>query len=134
MKINSSFWAALLGVSVWTAPVASAADESGVAGWWHGKAASGDWLGVRDSLEDRGLKLGVEWKANFLWNVAGGLEQRFGYDDEWKFRGTLDVAKLTGWEAIKGLSIYSDLRYRGGAGANKWVGTGNTGQFAPSTF
>jgi porin len=102
--------------------------------WWNGKYASGDWFGVRDTLEEHGVKLGVEWKANFLWNVAGGLQDRFGYDDEWKFRGTLDFQKLTGWDALEGLSFYSDIRYRGGSGVNKYIGTGNTGQFAPSTF
>ena len=108
------------------------ADASAFAQWWNGKWATGSWFGVRDTLEDHGLKLGVEWKANFLWNVDGGLQQRFGYDDEFKFRGTLDFAKLTGWEAIEGLTLYSDLRYRGGAGVNKWVGASS--QFAPSTF
>ena len=80
------------------------ADASALAQWWNGKWATGNWFGVRDTLEDHGLKLGVEWKANFLWNVDGGLQQRFGYDDEFKFRGTLDFAKLTGWEAIEGLT------------------------------
>ncbi len=102
--------------------------------WWNGKYATGNWFGVRDTLEDHGIKLGVEYKANFLWNVAGGRQQRFGYDDEWKFRGTLDFAKLTGWDAINGLTLYSDFRYRGGSGVNKYTGTGNTGLFAPSTF
>jgi porin len=102
--------------------------------WWNGKYASGNWFGVRNTLEDHGLKIGVEWKANFLWNVDGGRQQRFGYDDEWKFRATLDFHDLTGWDAIEGLSFYTDLRYRGGSGVNKYIGTGNTGQFAPSTF
>ena len=44
--------------------------------WWNGKYATGNWFGVRDTLEEHGLKLGVEWKANFLWNVDGGLQQR----------------------------------------------------------
>lgn len=100
--------------------------------WWNGKYATGNWFGVRDTLEDRGVKLGVEWKANFLWNADGGLQHRFGFDDEWKFRANVDLAKLSGWEAIEGLSLYSDLRYRGGAGVNKYVGASSN--FAPSTF
>jgi carbohydrate-selective porin OprB len=72
------------------------ASTSALESWWDGKWASGNWFGFRDTLEDHGLKLGVEWKANFLWNVDGGLQRRFGYDDEFKFRGTLDFAKLTG--------------------------------------
>lgn len=115
-----------------TITVEAAGNPSHLEEWWNGKYASGGWFGTRDTLEDQGIKLGVEYKANFLWNVAGGLQQRFGYDDEWKFRGTLDFAKLTRWDAIEGLTLYSDLRYRGGAGVNKWVGA--SGNFAPSTF
>jgi len=100
--------------------------------WGNGKYATGNWFGVRDTLEDHGVRLGGEYKANFLWNVDGGLQQRFGYDDEWKFRVTLDAAKLTGWEVLDGLTFYSDVRYRGGAGVNKYVGASSN--FAPSTF
>ncbi len=100
--------------------------------WWNGKYATGNWFGVRDTLTEHGLTLSGEWKANFLWNVDGGLQQRFGYDDEWKFRVNIDAAKLTGREELEGLSFYSDVRYRGGAGVNKWVGA--SGNFAPSTF
>lgn len=107
-------------------------DASVLAEWWNGTYATGDWFGVRDTLEDRGITPRVEWKANFLWNVAGGLQQRFGYDDEWKFRLNVELDKLTGWEALDGLSVYSDIRYRGGAGVNKWVGASSN--FAPSTF
>jgi len=113
----------------------TAAQESGsspLVEWWNGKYATGNWFGVRDTLEDHGLTLKVEWKANFLWNVDGGLQQRFGYDDEWKFTGNLDFAKLTGWDAIEGLSLFSSVRYRGGAGVSKWVGASSN--FAPSTF
>jgi porin len=143
MKEKRVLWGlVVLGVA-WGLPVGVRAGQttavsdskpkgSALESWWNGKYASGNWFGVRDTLEDHGLKLGMEWKANFLWNVDGGLQQRFGYDDEWKFRGTLDFAKATGWEAIEGLTAYSDVRYRGGAGVNKWVGASS--QFAPSTF
>ena len=143
MKEKKVFWNLVALAVAWGAPLGIQAGQPGaisesepkrsaLESWWNGKYASGNWFGVRDTLEDHGLKLGMEWKANFLWNVDGGLEQRFGYDDEWKFRGTLDFAKATGWEAIEGLTAYSDLRYRGGAGVNKWVGASN--QFSPSTF
>ena len=136
MKEKKVFWNLVALAVAWGAPLGIQAGQPGaisesepkrsaLESWWNGKYASGNWFGVRDTLEDHGLKLGVEWKANFLWNVDGGLEQRFGYDDEWKFRGTLDFAKATGWEAIEGLTAYSDLRYRGGAGVNKWVGASN---------
>ncbi|HEY5741017.1 MAG TPA: hypothetical protein VIS99_00640, partial [Terrimicrobiaceae bacterium] len=37
------------------------ASESSLSGWWNGKYATGNWFGVRDTLEDRGLKLGGRW-------------------------------------------------------------------------
>jgi porin len=142
MKEKKVLWGLVVLGFAWSAVAVQAGQSSSVSesrktgsaleSWWNGKYASGNWFGVRDTLEDHGLKLGMEWKANFLWNVDGGLQRRFGYDDEWKFRATLDFAKATGWEAIEGLSLYSDLRYRGGAGVNKWVGASS--QFAPSTF
>jgi carbohydrate-selective porin OprB len=106
--------------------------ESPLAEWWSGKYASGNWFGARDFLEDNGLKIGIDYKANILFNVSGGLQQRGGYDDEFKFRATLDFAKALKVDALEGLTAYTDLRYRGGAGVNKFVGA--TGQFAPSTF
>jgi carbohydrate-selective porin OprB len=112
--------------------IGTAGAENGFSKWWDGKYATGDWLGARQVLADRGVTFSGEWKANFLWNVDGGLQQRFGYDDELKFRVLLDASKLTGWEALDGLTLFSDVRYRGGAGVNKWVGA--TGNFAPSTF
>ena len=58
--------------------VPSRSRRSALESWWNGKYASGNWFGVRDTLEDHGLKLGVEWKANFLWNVDGGLQRDSG--------------------------------------------------------
>jgi len=106
--------------------------DSAFADWWNGQYATGNWFGVRDTLEEHGLKLSADWKSNFLWNVDGGIQNGFGYDDEWKFRASLDAAKLTGIDAIKGLSFYVDGRYRGGAGINKISGV--NGQFAASPF
>lgn len=110
----------------------SKVDRPSVGAWWNGNYATGHWFGARDTLEDEGLSFRVEWKANFLWNVDGGLQQRFGYDDEWKFTGILDFAKLTGWDPLQGLTATAGVRYRGGAGVNKWVGASSN--FAPSTF
>ena len=112
--------------------IGAAGAENSFSDWWGGKYAAGNWFGVRDTLVDHGVTLSGEWKGNFFWNADGGLQQRFGYDDEFKFKVLLDAAKLTGWEALDGLTLYSDVRYRGGAGVNKWVGASSN--FAPSTF
>ncbi|HEY5814514.1 MAG TPA: hypothetical protein VIT23_17900, partial [Terrimicrobiaceae bacterium] len=57
--------------------------------WWDAEYGSGNWLGARDILQEEGVTLRVEWKAIALWNVDGGLEQRFGYNDEYKFIGNI---------------------------------------------
>ena len=133
LALSLAFLAAFANVQAGQATSVESTNNSSVLeDWWNGKHATGNWLGVRDTLEDHGVNLGVEWKANFFWNADGGLQQRFGYDDEWKFRATLDMAKLTGWDAIEGLTLFSDLRYRGGAGVNKYIGSST--QYAPSTF
>src|SRR4030088_2251570 len=36
--------------------------------WWNGNYGSGNWFGARDTLENEGLTLRVEWKAISLWN------------------------------------------------------------------
>ena len=120
-----------------TSATSSSTEEESTSGspfqtWWQGKYATGNWFGVRDTLAKYGLTLGGEIKGNFLAIVDGGLDQRTGYDQEIKFRGTLELDKLTGWEAIKGLSLYSDVRWRDGTGVNKFSGASST--FAPSTF
>ena len=40
--------------------------KSWLAKWWNGKYASGDWFGVRDTLEDYGLTLGGNWTGVFF--------------------------------------------------------------------
>lgn len=100
--------------------------------WWNGKYATGNWFGLRDGLEDRGLNLGASWRANFLGVVSGGIQQRAGFDEEFKFFGTLDFAKLTGWEPLAGLTARAEVRWRDGDGVNKYAGT--IGSFNPSTY
>jgi len=105
---------------------------SALADWWNGKYGTGNWFGVRDTLEDHGLTLSGSWRGNFLGIVDGGLQQRGGFDEEIKFRGLLDFRKLTGLDALQGLTLYSDVRWRDGDGINKYSGA--TGNFAPSTY
>jgi carbohydrate-selective porin OprB len=76
---------ALVGL-VGTFAASSAKAGDSFSDWWEGKYATGNWFGARNSLADHGVTITGEWKANFLWNVDGGLQQRFGYDDEFKFR------------------------------------------------
>lgn len=102
------------------------------ADWWNGKTVTGNWFGVRDTLEDNGLSFRINWKANVLGIVSGGIQNRAGYDEEFVFRANLDFAKLTRIDAIEGLSATGQVRWRDGDGVNKYSYASQG--FAPSTF
>jgi hypothetical protein len=63
--------------------------KSWLAEWWDGKYASGNWFGVRDTLEDRGLTLGGRWIGVYYGVVDGGIPNIRGsyFDEEIKFTG-----------------------------------------------
>lgn len=46
---------------------------------------TGDWLGVRLALEDRGINLAGKWIGTFYGVVGGGLKQRGAFDQrDWR--------------------------------------------------
>ena len=112
----------------------SRASESWLAEWWNGKYATGNWFGVRDTLEDRGLKLGGRWIGVYYGVVDGGRSNVRGsfFDEEIKFTGELDFAKLTGWEPLEGLKAFGEVRWRDGLNPNLRVGAASN--FQPSHF
>jgi porin len=102
--------------------------------WWGGKYATGNWFGVRDTLEDRGLKLGGRWIGVYYGVVDGGRPNVRGsyFDEEIKFTGELDFAKLTRWEPLEGLKGFGEVRWRDGLNPNLRVGA--SANFQPSHF
>jgi len=134
----ASLTLALAASSAWagtpTTPPQTAAtvtsEESPLAQWWNGKYGTGNWLGVRDTLEDHGLKLTGMWKGFFYGIASGGLDQRGAFDEEIKFMGDLDFAKLTHLSFLDGLTATAKVRWRDGRNPNNYVGA--TGMFGPS--
>jgi carbohydrate-selective porin OprB len=123
----------------WAGPIVAetpieTSSKSWLADWWNGKYASGNWFGVRDTLEDRGLKLGGRWIGVYYGVVDGGRPNVRGnyFDEEIKFTGKLDFAKLTGWEPPEGLRGFGEVRWRDGLNPNLRVGA--SGNFQPSHF
>ena len=91
--------------------------------WWEGKRAAGNLFGVRPALEDRGLDFSGHWGATFASVVAGGLQKRGTFVEQVRFELDVDFAKLTGWEALEGLTGYASTRWRDGTLINPFVGT-----------
>jgi carbohydrate-selective porin OprB len=112
---------------------AYAADpESNLERWWQGKRATGDVFGVRPALEDRGIDLSGKWHGTVYGVVAGGLSQHGAFDQSLHLDLKVDFAKLTGIEALEGLTGTAGVRYRDGSNVNDYVGASIS--FNPSTY
>jgi len=101
--------------------------EEPLSGWWNGKYASGNWMGARDALEDRGVIFTGNWKGTFYGIVDGGIRQRGAFDEELHFHLKLDFERMLG---LTGLSAYGSVRWRDGENPNFY--TGNSSAFNPS--
>lgn len=66
--------------------------------WLGGDGVSGDWLGYRKGLEDRGVEFFGSYTAEVWGNVAGGENRGAVYTGLLEFGLTLDMEKLVGWE------------------------------------
>ena len=116
-------WLLLLAPVVGLVGICSAGEPSaGFENWWNGRGATGDWFGVRDTIEDHGLTLGGKWLGTVYGVVGGGLEHRATFDQELKFEAKLDFAKATGWGALEGLTAVGGVRLREGTDVNNYVG------------
>jgi len=87
-----------------------AAADAAAFGWWDRPTLTGDWLGQRAAIQDRGVSVRGSL-THFLQGLAAGDGRR-----EWELGGKLDgfvdvdVTKLGGWS---GLSVHShaELNY-----------------------
>jgi porin len=81
-----------------TAPADAGAQETAKpAGFWERDTLTGDWGGLRSSLEDAGIKLGAIETSEVLANVAGGAKTGTIYDGRTELDLDLDLDKLAGW-------------------------------------
>ncbi|PWU07656.1 MAG: hypothetical protein C5B47_05765 [Verrucomicrobia bacterium] len=67
---------------------------------------TGDWFGLRHSLEDSGVDITGGYTNNMLGNVVGGKKQGFTYADQIWLRADFNMEKLIGWKgAHLGVSV-----------------------------
>lgn len=95
--------------------------------WWDGKYASGNWLRLRDTLEEHGAVFTGNWKGTFYGIVDGGIRQRGAFDEELHFHLKADFEKMLG---LTGLSAYGSVRWRDGENPIFYAGTSSA--FNPS--
>jgi porin len=66
--------------------------------WWKWDYATGDWFGVRTTLEDKGVEISGGYTAEVWGNTTGGLKQGAVYTGLLDFGATVDLEKLLGWK------------------------------------
>ena len=84
--------------------------------WWKWDYATGDWLGVRTKLEDKGVEISGGYTAEVWGNTTGGLKTGAVYTGLLDFGATLDLEKLVGW---KGASVSTRWLWLSGRDASE---------------
>lgn len=125
-------FAPFLAAQAGTAPVVAVEPQSSsvIAEYVDGKYALGDWLGLRETIEDYGITPFGSWKGTFYGLTGGGLDAPHGaFDEEIVLGLKLDFGKLAG---LDGLTAQGSVRYRDGRNPNNYVGASST--FQPSRY
>jgi porin len=95
--------AALFVAALLAAPITAAAQDADAAaappptGLWERDTLTGDWGGLRTSLEEKGLKLGLNYIGEVLGNPAGGASHGAIYEGRLEMIADLDLEKAMGW-------------------------------------
>ncbi len=84
--------------------------------WLKGDYGTGDWLGIRTTLADKGLEISGGYTAEVWGNTTGGLKQGAVYTGLLDFGATLDLEKLIGW---KGASVSTTWLWLSGRDASE---------------
>jgi len=85
---------------------------STLADWWNGKYLTGNWLGLRNTMEDHGLKLGGKYYGAYFGVVQSQRGQRGFYDQGLEFNGELNFGKLLKVDTLKGVKGFGSVRWR----------------------
>ncbi len=87
-------------------------NESGFSDYWSGKYMTGRWFGVRDTLEDNGIKFKGKWNGAFYGVLNSENGAKGFFDQEVAFGAEIDFAKLTKLDALDGLTGFGEVRWR----------------------
>lgn len=98
----------------------SPSNAIGTVAWWHGETLTGDWWGMRNMLDDEGIKISATYTNNIAGNPTGGFDQGMTYCDNFGFGVELDFEKLIGW---KGMTVtVSGLNRDGSSLSQDYIG------------
>jgi len=81
---------------------------------------TGNWLGARDALFDKGIDLRTNLSQFYQGVTSGGLRQTFPYGLKFDYFGTIEAEKLLGWEGLF-VNLHGESRF--GESINRDVGS-----------
>jgi len=107
--LEALFFPALLFTAVCAFPLwAQQAGTNQPADWFNRATLTGDWGGVRTTLENAGIRLNVGFTAEGAANPVGGQEQTARYTQEVDFGADLDLNRLGGDPGAKVQVLFTD--------------------------
>ncbi len=80
---------------------ASAAEPAPPIPWHQREKLSGDWGGLRDRWQERGIEFNMSYAAQVMGNVAGGQRRGALYEGLMEASMDLDLQKNTGWRGAR---------------------------------
>lgn len=88
----------LLTATAWAEPQSVQDDDPPAFDWLHADGITGDWGGVRTTLQDHGVEIFGGYTSEVWGNTTGGIEQGAVYTGLLDFGVNLDLEKAIGWQ------------------------------------
>jgi len=88
----------LLGATAWSEPPVHQDNNPPAVDSLHADGLTGDWGGLRTTLQDRGVEIFGGYTVEVWGNTTGGIEQGAVYTGLLDFGVNLDLEKAIGWE------------------------------------
>lgn len=107
----------LIAATTWASPEITKPGNSPFSKWLEDDGITGDWLGIRSTLEaDHGVEVFGGYATEVWGNTVGGLKQGAVYTGVLNFGADIDLEKLIGW---KGASIHNNWFWLSGRDASE---------------
>jgi len=100
-----------------TAVAPPSSPDSPPTGFWQRDTLTGDWDGLRTSLENAGVKFSLQEQSELWGNMAGGRRRGVAYDGLTTATLTLDLEKLAGWTGATFFASGYQIHGRGPSGS-----------------
>ncbi|BBU70980.1 porin [Fluviibacter phosphoraccumulans] len=91
----------ILGALLCAAPGLGVASDDNPDGFFVRPTLTGDWGGLRSTLEDNGVVIGLTQTSDVMGNFNGGVRRGVEYDGLFQPQVDMDLSKLMGWAGGK---------------------------------